>query len=300
MIKIYTISSCTSCKKAKTWLNNHQLPYKEQNLGKEPLTKEEILNILSKTENGVESIVSSKNRYAKALNCDIDELSVSEVIDLIQENPRILKSPILIDDKRLQVGYKEDDIRAFLPRSIVGSVVKFGMFVELPNTIEGLVHITTLPEFYNYNERTMTLQGEKTGKTFRVGQPIRVKLTRADKETGDIDFQYLPSEYDVTEKVDHKARQEREEKAKAFRNRGPRRDRQNGDFERRGKRGDNRNHQDANGRKGSYDEKRKSSKKPDKRKNQNRPHNDNKGRESGRRKKKGNKPFYKDVAKKRK
>ena len=98
---------------------------------------------------------------------------------------------------------------------IVGSVVKFGMFVELPNTIEGLVHITTLPEFYNYNERTMTLQGEKTGKTFRVGQPIRVKLTRADKETGDIDFQYLPSEYDVTEKVDHKARQEREEKAKA-------------------------------------------------------------------------------------
>ena len=183
---------------------------------------------------------------------------------------------------------------------IVGSVVKFGMFVELPNTIEGLVHITTLPEFYNYNERTMTLQGEKTGKTFRVGQPIRVKLTRADKETGDIDFQYLPSEYDITEKVDHKARQEREEKARSFRNRGPRRDRQNGDFEGRGKRGDNRNRQDGNGRKGSYDEKRKSSKKPDKRKNQNRPHNDNKGRESGRRKKKGNKPFYKDVAKKRK
>ncbi|CRH94310.1 Regulatory protein spx [Chlamydia trachomatis] len=40
------------------------------------------------------------------------------MIDLIQDNPRILKSPILIDDKRLQVGYKEDDIRAFLPRSI--------------------------------------------------------------------------------------------------------------------------------------------------------------------------------------
>lgn len=45
-------------------------------------------------------------------------MSVNEVIDLIQENPRILKSPILIDDKRLQIGYKEDDIRAFLPRSI--------------------------------------------------------------------------------------------------------------------------------------------------------------------------------------
>ena len=118
MIKIYTISSCTSCKKAKTWLNAHQLPYKEQTLGKEPLTKQEILDILSKTEDGIESIVSSKNRYAKALNCNIEDLSLSQVIDLIQENPRILKSPILIDDKRLQVGYKEDDIRAFLPRSI--------------------------------------------------------------------------------------------------------------------------------------------------------------------------------------
>ena len=118
MIKIYTISSCTSCKKAKAWLNAHQLPYKEQNLGKEPLTREEILAILTKTENGIESIVSSKNRYAKALDCNFDELSLSEVIDLIQENPRILKSPIFIDEKRLQVGYKEDDIRAFLPRSI--------------------------------------------------------------------------------------------------------------------------------------------------------------------------------------
>lgn len=118
LIKIYTVSSCTSCKKAKNWLNAHQLSYNEHNLGKESITKEEILRILAKTENGIASIVSSKNRYAKSLSCDIEELSVNEVIDLITENPRILKSPILIDEKRLQVGYKEDDIRAFLPRSV--------------------------------------------------------------------------------------------------------------------------------------------------------------------------------------
>lgn len=118
MIKIYTVSSCTSCKKAKNWLNAHQLSYNEHNLSKEAITKEEILDILTKTENGVASIVSSKNRYAKSLDCDIDELSVSEVIDIITANPRILKSPILIDEKRLQVGYKEDDIRAFLPRAV--------------------------------------------------------------------------------------------------------------------------------------------------------------------------------------
>lgn len=96
---------------------------------------------------------------------------------------------------------------------VVASVVKFGMFIELPNTIEGLVHITTLPEFYNYNERTLTLQGEKSGKVFRVGQPIKIKLTRADKETGDIDFEYIPSEYDVVEKV-KKSRKDRSGKEK--------------------------------------------------------------------------------------
>ncbi len=49
MIKIYTVSSCTSCKKAKNWLNAHQLSYNEHNLGKKTaITKEEILNILTK------------------------------------------------------------------------------------------------------------------------------------------------------------------------------------------------------------------------------------------------------------
>ena len=42
MITIYTVSSCTSCKKAKTWLNAHQLTYKEQNLGKEEIGRAHV------------------------------------------------------------------------------------------------------------------------------------------------------------------------------------------------------------------------------------------------------------------
>ncbi len=64
------------------------------------------------------ALFHQKNRYAKGLGVDIEELSVNEVLDIIMETPRILKSPILVDDKRLQIGYKEDDIRAFLPRSV--------------------------------------------------------------------------------------------------------------------------------------------------------------------------------------
>ena len=131
MIKIYTVSSCTSCKKAKTWLNAHQLSYKEQNLGKEGISREELLDILTKTDNGIASIVSSKNRYAKALGVDIEDLSVNEVLNLIMETPRILKSPILVDEKRLQVGYKEDDIRAFLPRSVRNVEMQRRVYVRL-------------------------------------------------------------------------------------------------------------------------------------------------------------------------
>lgn len=89
---------------------------------------------------------------------------------------------------------------------IVSSVVKFGVFVELPNTIEGLIHVTELPEYYHYNERTMTLHGEKSGVVFKVGQAIKVQLTRADKETGDIDFAYLPSDLDLVERQKNSSR----------------------------------------------------------------------------------------------
>ena len=77
MIKIYTVSSCTSCKKAKTWLNAHQLTYKEQNLGKEGITKEELLISLQRLK-WVASIVSSKNRYAKNLEVDIEDLRLTK------------------------------------------------------------------------------------------------------------------------------------------------------------------------------------------------------------------------------
>ena len=97
---------------------------------------------------------------------------------------------------------------------IVSSVVKFGLFVELSNTVEGLIHVATLPEFFHYNERNLTLQGEKSGVVFRIGQRIRIKLVRSDKATGEIDFEYLPSEYDVIEKKKHsKFKQDRRQQS---------------------------------------------------------------------------------------
>ncbi|HGD3416525.1 TPA: ribonuclease R [Streptococcus agalactiae] len=159
---------------------------------------------------------------------------------------------------------------------VVASVVKFGMFVELPNTIEGLIHVTTLPEYYHFNERTLTLQGEKSGKVFRVGQQIKVKLIRSDKETGDIDFDYLPSDFDIVEKVSKSSREGRP-------NRSSKREHQHRISDR-----DNKNKNTS---------KKKASRKP-KRNSDSKSHYHKDDRTTGSTKKKTKKPFYKGVAKK--
>ncbi|WP_165736877.1 ribonuclease R [Streptococcus agalactiae] len=159
---------------------------------------------------------------------------------------------------------------------VVASVVKFGMFVELTNTIEGLIHVTTLPEYYHFNERTLTLQGEKSGKVFRVGQQIKVKLIRSDKETGDIDFDYLPSDFDIVEKVSKSSREGRP-------NRSSKREHQHRISDR-----DNKNKNTS---------KKKASRKP-KRNSDSKSHHHKDDRTTGSTKKKTKKPFYKGVAKK--
>lgn len=172
---------------------------------------------------------------------------------------------------------------------VVASVVKFGMFIELPNTIEGLIHITTLPEFYNYNERTMSLQGEKSGKVFKVGQPIRIKLVRADKETGDIDFEYLPSDFDIIEKIDKSLVRKPRGNGRARRDDKDKKERRGG----RGNRGDNNRRKDRNDRGGQ--DRRNDKNSSNRRQNDRRQSSGD--RQSNDSRKKGKKPFYKDAAK---
>ncbi|MBP2057612.1 regulatory protein spx [Lactobacillus colini] len=118
MINLYTSPSCTSCRKAKAWLNKHDIPFKERNIFANPLTKDEILQILRMTENGTEEIISTRSRTFQGLNVDLDDLSIDQLLDLVEKNPGLLRRPIIMDDRRLQVGYNEDEIRRFLPRKV--------------------------------------------------------------------------------------------------------------------------------------------------------------------------------------
>lgn len=118
MVTIFTAPSCTSCRKAKAWLEEHNIAYKERNIFNEPLTMEELKQIFRMTENGTDEIISTRSKTYQQLNVNLETLSLSELFRLIQENPGLLRRPIIIDEKRLQVGYNEDEIRRFLPRKI--------------------------------------------------------------------------------------------------------------------------------------------------------------------------------------
>ena len=72
---------------------------------------------------------------------------------------------------------------------IISGVTGWGLYVELPNTVEGLVHISTLmDDYYQFDEEAYCLVGEKTGHTYRLGQKVTVKVSQVDLSTKSIDF----------------------------------------------------------------------------------------------------------------
>ena len=118
MVTLYTSPSCTSCIKAKAWLEEHDIPYKERNIFSEPLSIDEIKEILRMTEDGTDEIISTRSKSFQKLDVNLETLPLHDLFQLIQDNPGLLRRPIIIDEKRLQVGYNEDEIRRFLPRRV--------------------------------------------------------------------------------------------------------------------------------------------------------------------------------------
>lgn len=140
---------------------------------------------------------------------------------------------------------------------IISSVVKFGLFIELPNTVEGLIHINELKQdYFHFIENHLALVGERTGLTFKIGQKVRVKVVKADPDERAVDFELISAE-EVTSLERPKARQ----KGKPANRQAKR----NTDREKQGK-----NKKRTNDKKTTYS------------------------------KKKGKKPFYKGIKKKKK
>jgi regulatory protein spx len=117
MLTLYVRPGSTSCRKAKKWFQGNNIPFVERNIVSESLTLPEIQGIFRLTENGTEDIISKQSNAIRQELGDIEHLSLSDLYKFIQKNPRILRSPIIHDEKRLMVGFNEHQIRRFIPKS---------------------------------------------------------------------------------------------------------------------------------------------------------------------------------------
>ena len=104
-----------------------------------------------------------------------------------------------VDDMKM-AEYMESHIGEIY-EGVISSVTSFGFFVELPNLIEGLVHVNSLKgDYFNYVPELLSLIGNTTKKTYRIGDKVKVKCVGASKERAMIDFEVVKEEKDTLKK----------------------------------------------------------------------------------------------------
>ena len=75
---------------------------------------------------------------------------------------------------------------------VISGITSFGIFVELDNTVEGLVRFENIgDEYYIYDDERKTLKGEKSNKVYKIGDKVKIEVLSADKLTRKIDFKLI-------------------------------------------------------------------------------------------------------------
>ena len=109
-------------------------------------------------------------------------------------------------DKLKKVEYMEERIGQVFEGVISGVQGVGEFYVELPNTVEGLVHVTSLTDdFYHYEESSYEMIGERTNKHYKLGQKVKVIVADTDKIMRTIDFRVVRDDVEPDEAVKDEA-----------------------------------------------------------------------------------------------
>lgn len=94
-------------------------------------------------------------------------------------------------DKLKKVEYMENHVGEVF-EGVISSITNWGMYVELPNTVEGMVHVTTLADdYYYYDEEHYEMRAEHLPKAYKLGQKVRVEVVACDRMLRTIDFELV-------------------------------------------------------------------------------------------------------------
>ncbi|MGL9847821.1 regulatory protein spx [Enterococcus sp. DIV0765f] len=118
MIVIYTSTSSLSCRNTVSWFRVRGIPFIERKLNKQPLTSDELKNILLSTCNGFDDIIAIRSKLYKKIQKDFENYTFEEAFYLILNNSSLIKKPIIMEGKRIAIGYSEDKLIQFIPKNI--------------------------------------------------------------------------------------------------------------------------------------------------------------------------------------
>ncbi|MCF0147200.1 MAG: ribonuclease R [Clostridium sp.] len=135
------------------------------------------------------------------LNGKIDEKRIAKLSNIVEiaskqssEMERLAQDAEREVDDLKKAEYMQERIGEEFS-AIISSVTSFGLFAELPNTIEGLIHITALDDdYYIYDEAHLCLIGERTKKVYRLGDEVKVRCTKVDIDNREIYFDLIEEE----------------------------------------------------------------------------------------------------------
>ncbi|KAF1678401.1 ribonuclease R [Bacillus mexicanus] len=125
---------------------------------------------------------ATQEKWAERLPDIAEHTSTMErrAVDAERETDDLKKAEYMLD----KIGEEFD--------GMISSVTNFGMFVELPNTIEGLVHVSFMTDdYYRFDEQHFAMIGERTGNVFRIGDEITIKVVDVNKDERNIDFEIV-------------------------------------------------------------------------------------------------------------
>ncbi|WP_348997207.1 ArsC/Spx/MgsR family protein [Lactococcus petauri] len=117
MIKFYYRQGCGSSQKAKSWFEKYKINVDMKRIGE--ISKQDLQKILSYMDGGIETITKRSSMSNPQTQNSLEmllEMNLDEGLEYLSRNAYLLRSPIVLDENKVQVGYNMDDLRQFFPR----------------------------------------------------------------------------------------------------------------------------------------------------------------------------------------
>ncbi|MFC0300979.1 arsenate reductase family protein [Virgibacillus soli] len=109
-LEFYWYPNCSTCKKAKKWLEEHNLDFESIHIVETPPSKEKILELMGMEDVPTKKFFNTSGKKYRELNMKekLPKMSVEEMAEVLASDGMLLKRPIVTDGKHVTVGFKED------------------------------------------------------------------------------------------------------------------------------------------------------------------------------------------------